>query len=166
MGHFTVSSDYEEARKLLTPDKLAVVVMGAPRRIGGKAFLTFMEDRHFSPLNGKLNALWTLFFLRWEGMIFHVAVYPREYRRHAEQVCQELGLRLADGVPTILDGSGIKRFPLDQPNVWTFEHVPGHFVFKNNPVEGKTAEQYEDEACEKIHARWAEELDEIRRQGL
>ncbi|MDB6020787.1 MAG: hypothetical protein JWQ04_644, partial [Pedosphaera sp.] len=121
----------DELKRGITPDKIAYVVQLSPRRIGVLAFATFLEYRHFPP--APVNDDFQIAIIDWEGMRFGLACIPRSKEPLAIGVMQELGLRAADGAPTMLSNKGVTQFPINLPNVFNIEHVPGHFVYRNDP---------------------------------
>jgi hypothetical protein len=144
MTHTTTAS-MDHIRARVTPDKVGFIVMLRPFRIGGLAFLTFLEHRHFTPVPLPC-ASFELAEIHWEEMVFALCLIPASRRPLAEAIAQELGLRFANGVPHVFTRSGEFHFPIDKPNLFTVENIPGHFVYRNNPAQNKTAEDYEMEA--------------------
>lgn len=102
-------------------------------RVGATSFMSFLEFRHFPPGTVR-NAEFVLVMVRFVGLIWPTAIIPDSMLAHADAIAAELGLRRADGVPRCISGGGgrVESFPLDLPNVFTIEYVPGHFSFKND----------------------------------
>ena len=156
-------ADWQFIRSRVTPDKIGFIVMMEPRRVGGLAFLTFLEHRHFTPVPLPKDD-YELFQIQWEGTLLVLCLIPGSKRMEAHAIAKELGLRFADGVPHIISTGGAVHFPIDLPNVFTVENVPGHFVYKNNQAEQKTAFDYEDEAVEREVAKSMEKLRQYNAQ--
>lgn len=145
--------EHAEFARMISPEKIGFIVQLAPRRVGTLAFISFLEYRHFAPGTASATEL-QIALIPWEGMRWAVLVIPLVKRPLAEELLQRLGLRIADGVPTCFSASGVSRFPIDQANVYTIENIQGHFVYRNDPALGKTAEQLEDEAVERERREW------------
>ncbi len=75
-----------------------------------------------------------------------LVIIPRVHRPQAEWIAKQLGLRIANGVPHVGSSKGWSHFPIDVPNLFTLENVPGHFVYQNRPDLEKKAYDFEDEA--------------------
>lgn len=138
----------EEMKAKITLDKIGFICCIAPRRIGVISFMTFLEYRHFKP-GTPANELFQMALINWETMGFALVVIPWIHLEQAKWILKQLGLRVADGVPTLIHAGGVKRFPIDLPNVFTVENIAGHFLYKNSPDLLKTAEDFEDEACQR-----------------
>jgi len=148
------TDQYDEIRRLLGPDKVGYILMLEPRRIGVLAFATFLEYRHFPPLPRNDDFMMAL--LKWEEMKWAIICIPRSQEHLVPPILAELGLRIADGVPTCISSAGTTFFPIQQPNVFTIENVAGHFVYKNDPASGKSALDFEDEAVEREQTQMME----------
>lgn len=146
-----VSESYETLREWLRGDVVGFILGGEPRRLGGRAFMTFLEYRHFPP-RSPVNAEFCLVTMKWEGIIWNVVIIPKAKRGLADALMSELGLRAANGVPHVFTNQGQAHFPVDVPNLFTIENVAGHFVYRNEPASQKTAYDFEDEACDKVIA--------------
>ncbi len=154
--------DLEEVRRMLNHTKVGLVVSVSSRRIGGLSFMTFLEHRVFPP-GTPHNQFFTMVLIDWLHMRFMVAIIPKRRLPEADALAKTLGLRRADGVPRCIHANAaadvvastrdrkivVDSFPLDQDNVFTMENVKGHFAYRNNPAENKTAQDYEDEAVER-----------------
>lgn len=140
----TRPADLADFAKAITPDKVGYICMLNPRRIGVLAFITFLEYRHFPPK--PFNDDFQMALVRWEMMEYAVVVIPRAKEDLARVILKELGLRIADGIPRCISSTGTCSFPIDLPNVFTIENVPGHFAYKNDPALEKTAFDCENDA--------------------
>jgi len=118
-------------------------------RIGAGLFNVKMEYTYFAPRSGK-NYLFELVLMKWpdvQTFLWAIASFPIEYRPQAEAFAKECGLRLADGVPTIFDGSGAHQFPLEGPTVYTMENISGHQVYGNSGEKLKLKLKKEEHAA-------------------
>jgi hypothetical protein len=161
----TKPSSIAEIRKRVTPDKVGFVVGLQPFRTGGLAFLTFLEHRHFTPVPLPRDDF-ELAEIHWEETVFAVCLIPASMRPAAEQIARELGLRFADGVPHVFTAQGDQHFPIDLPNLFTVENIEGHFVYRNNPAERKTARDYELEAVNRAIAGSVEKLKQYQKRAV
>ena len=145
--------DRELHRLLQTQKRVGITFSVEPRRIGARAWMTFLEWRHFSPKLG-LNHLFVLAYVKFEGMLFGMVIIPREKLPEADAIAKEVGLRRADGVPTLIAFENgrqrVKFFPFNYNNVFNLENVRGHFVYQNDDATKRTAEQVEDDAMDKF----------------
>lgn len=147
----TTPAQFAELRQMITPDKIGFLVTMQPRRIGGYAFMSFLEHRWFTPVPAPSKD-YELARIEWEGMLLFLCLIPKSKLPAAQAIARELGLRFADGVPHVISSQGVAVFPIDEPNVFTLENIPGHFVYRNNTAENKTADDYEDEAVDRVVA--------------
>jgi len=139
---------YDQLRERLTPDKVGLLGCLSPRRIGVLSFVTFLEHRHYKPGTPASQEL-IVAILKFQGMVFALVAFPRYRFPQALWLANQLGLRVADGVPTVASATGITHFPLQLPNLFTLENVPGHFAYKNSDALLKSAFDFEDEAIER-----------------
>jgi len=152
----TESLTIEEAGKLIRPDSFAVLCMMRPRRIGAKAFIVMLEHEGYDPRDEIRNQQFQLVFLEWQGMLFAMVIIPERDRAVAEVIAARLGVRFADGLPTVIHGDGVKRFPLRHTNLFTLENVTGHVTYKNDLAARRAAFMEEDMACEKVFQQFDE----------
>lgn len=103
-----------------------------PPRPGVRLFAVKMEYFHFEPGTPK-NDEFIFHIVNWEEMTFGVISIPKEYMDLAKKVAQEVGLRIADGIPHMLLGGQSRPFPMDTDNVFTLENVSGHAVYSSDP---------------------------------
>jgi hypothetical protein len=156
----TTPVEIEELRAKLDPTKVGLLCILSPRRIGALSFIVFLEHRHFPPGTPE-NEHFNVVLMPWEGMRFALVVIHKRHLPVADELARTLGLRRANGVPTLIgenarlaalgttrpeDRRDEKRFPLDLPNVFTMENIRGHFAYANDLATAKTAYDFEDEA--------------------
>jgi len=119
-----------------TSDDLGLVGMAGPPRPFVHLFFTVLEYRHFPPDNRVLNDEFKLASIKWGDVVWMFVRVPASYRPQVEAVAAEMGLRLGDGLPTMLGGpDGPQRFPIDGDNVYTLENVGGSQVYQWTPQE-------------------------------
>lgn len=113
-------------------------VAGLRGRPGVALWLTQLEHTYFPPASPR-NAEFVLHWVRWEDLEWAVASIPRRAERFARRTAERLGLRLADGVPTLIDGSGSpKFFPMNGDNVFTLEYADARLFRAASQPEGVT----------------------------
>jgi hypothetical protein len=95
----------DQIKARVTPDKVGYVLAWVPRRTEVRAFMTFLEYRHFTP-DTPVNVEFDLFQVPFAEMTFFLVVVPKAKSGLAEQVMRELGLRAAGGVPLVIDAKG------------------------------------------------------------
>lgn len=104
-------------------------------RVGVNVFNVKLEYTYFAPRSGK-NDLFEMGLLRWpkndNSFFWIIASIPIEYRPQVENLLVDCGLRLVDGVPTILTNNGPHYFPMSGPTVFTLENVAGHPIYNND----------------------------------
>lgn len=140
--------DAQQVRALATRPGFTHYV-GETNRIGVLAFITFVEYRCFRP-GTPANEELQIVIMKWPDdapMHWAVLSFPSAKRQTVDAQLSPLGLRIANGVPHLLDARGTSRFPyFDTTDCFTLENVPGHFAYRNDPVLGKTARDFEREA--------------------
>lgn len=107
-----------------------------PPRPGVMLFSTLLEYTFFPPSDPSRNKLFNISIFKWEEMVWSVISIPKEFEAHAKACVNKAGLRIADGVPTMLGAGGPKRFTIDVPNLWTLENESNHPVYKHLNAHG------------------------------
>lgn len=105
-------------REEYDPNKFFVVCMAT--RPGVQLYCTTLEYTYYPPRT-PANDLFGLNIVQWNDLTFYVLSVPLADRNRCELVAKNLGMRLADGVPTIFDHKGKHNFPLQGSNVWSLE---------------------------------------------
>lgn len=177
-GAVDAYDDYEALKDQLDPSRVALVMMA--NRIGVQSFVTFLEYTYFRP-GTPMNSHFRFAIVKWEELKWFVVIIHKKHLQKADDLAKLLGLRRADGVPTMIhagknldavgvarsketarrvfgeslgaemEGMAVVRFPLDAPNVWTMENIEGHFTYENNPELEAKARAFEAQACEQVH---------------
>ena len=140
-------------RILLGQPKIGLI--GMEGRVGVRSFMVFFEHRYFPP-GTSWNADFEYFLVKWEHMLWEICIFPDTRLAKADALLAKLGLRRSDGVPMVIDSEGAHPFPIQLPNIYTLENVPGHFIYKNNLSTGKTALEVEAEAVQREIQRFTE----------
>lgn len=148
----TIETNLLEFAKKFIFNPHSVVLVMSTERIGVQSFCVYLELRRFPP-GTPLNQEYQLGFVQWEDLVWTLLVIPRCKLYQADELLAQLGLRRADGVPhlMVLSEGGLRQahFPIDRPNMFTIENIPGHFAYLNDPALNKTAEEFEAEAIKR-----------------
>ena len=104
-----------------------------PRRPGVLLFSVKLEYSYFPP-NTQKNEEYRLHMINWEDMTWSMISIPEEYSHMAHGVADEVGVRIADGIPhTSTDGlKTLRAFPIKGNNVFTIENVKESEVYVND----------------------------------
>lgn len=119
-------------------------------RPGAYALISAIEWFWFSPRKN-LNHLFNLTMVRWEGLDWFVVSIPKHKLKDVKQLAKQLGMRIADGVPSLirrtepdekpdrlLEGVGVFVFPggilngSDNKNMFTIENDTGSPIYTNS----------------------------------
>jgi hypothetical protein len=163
-----VSGNYECLRDLeKNPDKVHFVIQAS--RLGGRLFIVKLEYENYPPRTAK-NKDYDLTIAKWPdddwGLLWFVVSIPKKDYNLAEQVAKETGLRIADGVPTIIDMNGCVHFPISGPTVFSLESNAKSKVYDNDPDEIQRQLKAEDAECELIIQNDVERINlELRQEG-
>lgn len=106
----------------LAPDRLTLITIGT--RPGVTRFLITLEHQHFPPSTAR-NAEFQLILVKWPDdgpLLWYVVIVPLLTFPEVRRVAAETGMRVADGVPTLLERSGVRRFPIDHGRAFTIEN--------------------------------------------
>jgi len=115
--------------------KFFIIGMLMPIRIGVGLFGSLLEYRHYPP--GTLRNDWfQLVLANWEHMIWGIMSIPIKDKVLAERIAQECGLKLANGIPSVIDGTdpkGVKFFPVtDSERILTLEYIDSSHIGYTN----------------------------------
>jgi hypothetical protein len=116
---------FDELRQMTEkPGRFYFTVMAS--RPWVKLFVTKLEHEQYPPRTEK-NTLFEFMMVKWpddDPILWFVCGIPAEDRPVAERYAQELGLRFADGVPSIIQSGSQIFFPVDpqNPNIWNLEN--------------------------------------------
>lgn len=112
------------------PTKISYVVL--LDRLGAYECIVRLEYTHYQPKTDR-NDLFGLVLVQWQGVHWAIITIPKEEAPLMQEVADQCGLRVANGVPTMIGGGGIARFPVDGDNIFTLENKPDHPVYQGNP---------------------------------
>jgi len=101
------------------PEKFYVVALR--NRKGALEFMKRVEDDYFTP-DTKLNDLFELGPAIWGGMMYLIMGVPKAYENVVKKCALDLGMKVCDGVPILMQAGMKFSFPLCGPNVWTLEN--------------------------------------------
>lgn len=151
--HFR-TEDKKDIDKFFDDQKyIHYIGMISPPRPGVALCLTELEHTHYPPGSPK-NDNFLLRILKWSEMVWVVVSIPISDKHLMEEVASKCGLRIANGVPTILSSSGDEQFPVNNERVFTLENKSGHPAYHNDPQVDKTIKEAELSEIEKIDNNW------------
>ena len=110
------SISFEEIQEIGEREKLIHHVAMATRS-GVRLFSVALEYRHYFPCTPK-NDEFFLFTVSWRGLIWLIVSVPEGEREIANKVAEQVGLRVANGVPFFFTdpGTGIQACGAMRPN--------------------------------------------------
>jgi len=135
------------------PRNVHYIGMLVPPRPGFRLFITRLEYEHYVPDTVR-NELLKLAIIDWESMIWAMVSIPKKEVPLAEKIAGECGLRIVNGVPTFIDKTGISQFPVNEPNLFTLENIPGHQIYGQNQTRFLEIIEGESRKVNLIVARW------------
>lgn len=128
-------------------DNIHLVTMAS--RPGSYALISAIEWFWFSPKKD-LNHLFNLTIVKWEGLNWLVASIPKYKLKDTKRLAKQLGMHIADGVPTMIrkiepgekpdktyNGAGVFIFPgglvngSDNGDMFTIENDTGSPIYSN-----------------------------------
>lgn len=105
----------------LTSDRSKFFVIAMGLRKGSQLFFMKLEYGHFPPRTPE-NDLFELNVVSWQGTEWYLGSVPMSKKHLCYQVAESIGMRLADGIPTIVTHKGPQHFPCtDGPHIWSLE---------------------------------------------
>lgn len=154
-------------RRLDRDENLFHVALPIFRSAGPAVFCRVLELEHFPPAT-RDNDNFHLLTVSFDGLPYAVASIPARCRSLAELVAQEIGWRIADGVPHLVKSPGIVvEFPMHSRRVFTLEPRSGSIEYA-----GETAREAADamllermKRAEREHYARFDQLDEIWHRG-
>lgn len=145
---FVTYETVDEFKKFAADDTLAHYAMLAVRP-GCQEFLTNVEMSHYKPRTPR-NDLFSIRFFIWSDLVWFVMSVPFNERMLVESVMGSCGLRVADGVPTMIANGQITTFMITGDNVFTIENVSDHPVYRNDNTINAALRIAENDAAERI----------------
>ncbi len=97
-------------------------VVSLSSRWGAKIFNVFVEYTLFPPSIPARNSLLNVGITKWEGSLYFVLEVPLSESETIRKKARLIGMKICDGIPTIVDRDERKYFPLSGKNVWTLEN--------------------------------------------
>jgi hypothetical protein len=131
------------------PSRIHYICMTMPPRPGCQLFCSILEYKFYPPTTDK-NKLFILQVMKWEEMVYTVISIPIKDKAYAEAVAKTCGMRIANGVPTLLSQDKPKFFPINVDNAFTIENDPEHPIYKS-PQHSQAFLQVEAQLCEFIY---------------
>jgi hypothetical protein len=115
-------------------------IIGLWERPWVQFFFNFLEYEHFEPGTEKNKEFQFLLF-KWEGLMWGIVSIPIEKRQLAEISANSSRLKLADGVPVVINGGS---FPLNCDMAFTLENLSNDIIYEPGGVyDAKISENFE-----------------------
>jgi hypothetical protein len=130
-GGILVDEPDEDLRVFIDdPHFIHYLGMLIPPRPGVADCISLLENTYFKPGTTR-NDLFVMRIIEWEELTWVMVSIPISDKGLMEKAAQVSGLRVADGVPTMLQGGGVSHFPVSNERVFTLENCSGHPVYQN-----------------------------------
>lgn len=128
-GTFVEESNEDFQMFLNDPFFVHYVGMINPPRPGVVECIELLGHTHFAADTPR-NDLFHLRVAGWMGMTWAIVSIPIEDKALMEKAAEESGLRAVQGIPVILEGKEVYRFPAANERCFTLENMPGHPVYR------------------------------------
>lgn len=143
-------SDEDLQNFLEYPEWIHYVGMFVPPRPGVHECIALLEHQHYQP-GTERNDLFIMRIIEFSQMLWVMISIPISEKHLMEEVSDECGLRIADGVPTSISLEGVEAFPASNERVFTLENKPDHPVYQNDPELTKKVLEAEKETLDRVH---------------
>ena len=150
-GGIEVSETEERLREFINNSESFIHYIGMmiPHRPGVKECITALENRYYKPGTDR-NELFIMRIIKFCNILWCIISIPIHEKQLMEEVVKECGLRIADGVPTMIGDGGMVKFPVDNKRVFTLENEKDHPVYRNDPVVNNALLEQERDSISKI----------------
>lgn len=148
-----ISDDYDGLEKAGKDPTKVHYIMQCDRP-GTQLFCVKLEYEHFAPRSGR-NKLFDFHIVKWppdDGFVlmWFIVGIPVGERHLAEQVAQECGLVIKEGVPIMLSATTQHAFPMSGPQVFSLESNPKSKLYNNDPAMYQSMKRGEAAECKRI----------------
>jgi len=140
----------DKLHELLDDEHMFIFSMSI--RPGSLRFFHEMEHTFFMP-GTELNAKYSIVYVNWSEMTWIGARIPISMQACAHVTAKRTGMRVADGVPTMIGGDGFIQFPLNGPHVYALENASGSKVYESMGA----AEEMRKEEIEELSKEYEDE---------
>ena len=131
-GGLPIVEKMEDFQKFLEVDKfIHYAGVLQPYRPGVVECINVLEHKYYKPGTYR-NELYILRYIAWNETVWMLLSIPFEEKLIMEKVCKQCGLRVADGIPTMIGGGKVSYFPANIDKVFTLENQPGHPAYRND----------------------------------
>lgn len=153
---YLAASSWDELRGLAGDGRHFIVVV-MEMRPGALTFIQQLEWQEYEP-GTERNKLFQMFRAKWENDLYFVIVVPLKHKQLIANFAPRVGMRIADGVPTVIQSRDGKVeptfFPVQGPNVWTLENRAGSPVYEfSKPDSARAAVREECHQVQEFHER-------------
>lgn len=140
----TIAEDEKQFKEFMENEFfIHYVGMISPPRPGVHECTSMLEHKHYKP-GTERNELFILRMMKWADFFWLIISIPIKEKMFMEEVANECGLRIANGVPTVFGPGGIEKFPVSNERVFTLENKAGHPVYRNDPAVNKAMQESEN----------------------
>jgi len=94
--------------------------------------ITRLEWLHYRPGTSR-NDLFLLRIFEWHSLHWVGVSIPIEEKGFMEKIANESGLKVSDGIPTMISDGEVSVFPMCNERVFSLTNTSGHPVYKNDP---------------------------------
>lgn len=148
-----IPEDEKQFQEFLKSDRfIHYVGMLSPPRPGVQECFAVLEYSFYNPSSNR-NEFFIMKIVEWSDIVWAIVSIPIEEKKLMEKVANECGLRIADGVPTMISCDGIEKFPAQNERVFTLENKPGHLVYLNREAVTRKILEAEKETIERIYRK-------------
>lgn len=165
---FVLSPETASLFEKLSKDESRLHLIADCNRLGVSLFFITMEFTHFHPRRGN-NKVFDICLFKWpdNAFVWNIVSFPIEYKSKAEEILENCGLRIANGIPHLFDSDGAQIFPLDGKTVFTLENYTNHPCYSNDINIIKELREKEKAECNKILDKDRKEhIGELKEQGF
>jgi hypothetical protein len=141
-------------RERLDADPNLFHVVCEQPRAGLTMFLRVLELDHFKP-GTKDNDAYNMVLVQWSDIPWVVLSVPKRFEAVVRSKADELGFRIADGVPHCISTAGVERFPMHSERVWKLEYKEssiGYTALGREQIDAIAEKQIK--AAERRYAEW------------
>lgn len=153
-GGMAHEESYESLKKFVSdPKYIHYVGIINPPRPGVRLCALKLEHTYFIP-GTPSNDEFLLRVLEWCGVVWIIISIPKNKSSFMEKVAAECGLRIANGIPTLIGGGATDSFPVNNDNVFTLENASGHPIYSNDFAKLEQILGEEEAEMEAIEKKW------------
>jgi len=109
-------------------------------RPGIRECMSTLEFTHYPPGTPR-NDLFNIHIVHFADLPWVLISIPREEKEFMERAAAASGMRIAEGIPTLLSPKGVELFPVAGAHIFTLENVKGHPVYARHAAKAEGEQQ-------------------------